>query len=797
MKVSYKWLKDYIDIKQSPAELADALTEAGLEVEELIPQVPYFNGVIAGKVTEVAKHPNADKLSVCKVITSQNEKAEEHQVICGAPNVAEGQYIPFAAVGATLPKGFKIKKVKIRGVTSSGMICSKEELGLESSSEGIWAFDEPTPLGTDIYPLLKDKEDYILDIAVTPNRPDCLSIIGVAREIAALTGNALHLPDINVPDEKNKSAQDLIHIAIEDASGCHRYAARIISDVTIDESPTWIQKRLEAVGLRPINNVVDITNFVLMEMGHPLHAFDMDRLKGPEINVRSSSPGDTFTTLDDKERVLPENTVMICDNTQPVAIGGIMGGQNSEVTAATRNILLESAYFKPERIAVASKKLGLTSDASQRFERGADIENIITALNRAASLLAEYAHGKVLQGVVDEYPRKHPQKKVSFRPEQVNRLLGSSFEDSFIIDTLKRLQLNYKNGVVEVPSFRVDIAQEADLVEEVARLVNYSNLPSKQYTNIQYDVETYSKEEELSFLKTKLIELGMMEIVTNSMLKNLEAKPFYDGNLVHIMNPISDDMTTMRPSLIPGMLKTLAYNINRSNNDLKIFELGRVFLNYRVKDIPEQPYRLAVVMTGNRFEENWAAPGELIDFYDIKGILESFVEKIFLDNFQFILYDASNIFSANETIALQANEKIIGYCGRLNEAVTSHFDIDVPVYGFEIDVNSMLQYMRTDRRYQPVSRYPFSERDMAIVIDRRINAGDILKLVKEEGGHLLQRVKIFDVYRGDKIPEDKQSLAIRLRFQSNERTLSDSEVDAVFTRIVNKAKQKYNAYLRK
>ncbi|HHJ53159.1 MAG TPA: phenylalanine--tRNA ligase subunit beta, partial [Caldithrix abyssi] len=401
MKVTYRWLKDYVDFSESAFEIADKLTHAGFEVEEIHPMIQPFTGVVVGEVVEVEKHPNADKLSVCKVRTAEGE----YQVICGAPNVAQGQFVPFAQVGAVLPGGFKIKKAKIRGVESFGMICSKEELGLEKQSDGIWAFEQPMPLGEDVHALLSKEEDYLLDFFITPNRPDCLSVVGIAREIAALTGSTLRLPQVQVQEQSTEKIDDLVSIKIHDPEGCPRYAARIIRGVKLAPSPEWMQHRLEAVGVRPINNIVDITNYVLMELGHPLHAFDLAQIKGPEINVRSSEPGEKFTTLDEKERELPANTVMICDRDRAVAIGGIMGGLNSEVSDTTKDILLESAYFNPERIAFSSKKLGLSTEASQRFERGADPNGVLRALDRAAQLMAELAGGTIVTGVYDVYPR--------------------------------------------------------------------------------------------------------------------------------------------------------------------------------------------------------------------------------------------------------------------------------------------------------------------------------------------------------------------------------------------------------
>jgi phenylalanyl-tRNA synthetase beta chain len=792
MIISYNWLKEYIDIDLTPQELADSLTEAGFEVEELYPVILPFSGVIVGKVEKVEKHPNADKLSVCSVSTG----SEEFQVICGAPNVAEGQVVPFAGVGAVLPKDFKIRKAKIRGVESFGMICSKEELGIEESSEGIWAFEEEYETGANVYDLLSKDQDYILDLFITPNRPDCLCVIGIAREVAAITGNKLRLPEFYVEEETNQKIDSFISINIEDEIGCPRYAARVIRNIKIEPSPLWMRKKLETVGIRSINNIVDITNFVLMETGHPLHAFDLSQIKGPEINVRASRKNETFITLDNKERQLPENTVLICDEERPVAIGGIMGGQNSEVSGATVDVLLEAAYFKPERISYSGKKLGLSSEASQRFERGADPNGVIQAINRAAALMAEIAGGKVVQGICDVYPNPIKPEEIKFRPEKVNRLLGSNLSSDIIFEKLKGLQLVIKNEKVVIPTFRVDLRKEVDLIEEVARLVNFSNLPSRDYTEVPYEINQPEQENINNFLRDKLLELGINEAATNSMLKAEEAEIFQQGKNITILNPISDDMTTMRPSLLPGLLKAVNYNINRNMADLRLFEIGRIFTNYKENQLPDQPYALSAVITGRRCPEAWNSDKESVDFYDIKGIMESFLSKIFLDNFKFILYDKTKYLMKGESAAVKINDEIVGVCGKIADDTIKAFGIENFVYAFELDVDKISNKINFDRKYDPIPKYPYVERDIALVLDNKISASEVIGYIDQIGGSLLNHVDIFDVFHGGNIPADKKSLAVRMRFQSTEHTLSDKEVDQKFNKIIKQTSKQFNASLR-
>ncbi len=792
MKVTYRWLKEFVDFEESPEQIASLLTEAGLEVEEVTPLVQPFSGIIVGKVLEVEKHPNADKLSVCKVQTDE----DTFQVICGAPNVRAGQIVPFAMVGAKLPNGMKIKKAKIRGVESFGMICSKEELGLESHSDGIWAFEQEFELGKNVYELLQKDQDWVFDIAITPNRGDCLSVYGIAREVAALTGHPLKPVQPQVPENDQENVEQLVKITIHDVQGCPRYAARVIRNVKIGPSPEWMQRKLQAVGLRPINNIVDITNYVLMELGHPLHAFDFNFIQGRHIHVRASKAGDTFVTLDDKERKLPENTVMICDAERPVAIGGIMGGQNSEVTDQTTDVLLESAYFTPTRIAFASKKLGLSTDASQRFERGADPENVIRALNRAAALMAELAGGKVAKGIVDVYPQPIKPKYIPFETAKINRVLGTNFSDDQIKEKLESIQLKVKDGRVEVPTFRHDLSIVQDLAEEVARLVNYANLPARPYTNIFYDMPISEHEKRLQYLRNELLALGLQEIFTQSMVKKEEAQAFTEQDPITIMNPVSDDMACLRPSLFAGMLKAVSHNLNRNNRDLRFFEIGRIFTHFDGKNIPVQPYSLAVVITGQRFRASWNSQEQGVDFYDIKGCLEAYLEKLFLDNYKIILYDKARYMVKGETIALKVGEEVIGLCGRLHPDVCKIFDIEKDVFGFEINIDLLQKHLIFDRQFQPIPKFPYSERDVAFVVDEEILAADVVEFVKKNGGSLLTSVEIFDVYQGKNIPQGKRSLGLRLRYQSTERTLSDQEVDKFFQQIIDKTIKRFSASLR-
>ena len=793
MKVTYNWLKDYIQFDETPQELADKLTEAGFEVEEMYPLYPDFSGVIVGKVESVKKHPDADKLSVCIV----NDGQERYQVICGAPNVAEGQTIPFAKIGAELPNGFKIKKVKIRGVESFGMICSREELGLEDKSDGIWVIKRDYRPGSDLNQLLQEEQDIVYDFFITPNRPDCLSVYGIAREVAAITGNRLRFPEFNMAEDRSQKAADMVSVSIEDLEGCPRYAARVIRGVTVCPSPEWMQKRLKAVGIRPINNIVDITNYVLMEVGHPLHAFDLKEIKGNEIRVRASRINEKFTTLDGKEREIPEKTVMICDKERAVAIGGIMGGQNSEVSDSTTDILLECAYFNPRRIAVSAKKLGLSSEASQRFERGVDPNGVLRAIDRAASLIGDLGSGKILSGVVDVYSEPIKPAVVSFRPERVNKVLGASLNKETIVQKLQSIQLDVNGNQVTVPTFRVDLKNEIDLIEEVARLVNFSNLPSKKTTVVRYEFEQAQGEVLLQFLRRQMLDIGLQEILTNSMLNKEDAVLFEQNTEpIHILNPISDDMSAVRPSLLPGMLKSVAYNINRNQFNLHFFEIGRVFTDYRPNELPHQPYHLAAMITGNRYPEHWSQKSVAVDFYDIKGLLETFLDKIFLDNIEFILYDKARYLDSSQTIAIQLKNDILGVCGKINDSVCTAFGIERDVFAFELDVDALSAHVNFERTYEAIPKYPYVEKDLAFVISDEIQAAELLEFIRKTAGPLLREVTVFDVFTGESVPQGKKSVAIRLRFQSTERTLKDEEVDVTFRKVIRRVSENFGITLR-
>ncbi|GAB4331333.1 MAG: phenylalanine--tRNA ligase subunit beta [Calditrichia bacterium] len=790
MKVSYNWIKDYLDIDKTPQEISDKLSLSGLEVEEYIEKRLDYPQVVVGKVLEKEKHPDADKLSVCKVDVGD----ETLNIVCGAPNVDAGQTVVVAKIGAELPIGLKIKKAKLRGVESQGMICSEAELQLSDSSDGIWVLPDGLPIGAPLSQALNFENDVIFNIAVTPNRPDCLSHIGVARELSALFNLPLKKPEIQIP-ESNSDVNSKIKIQIEYQEGCPRYAARYLENVKVGPSPAWLVRRLESVGMRSINNVVDITNYVMLETGHPLHAFDYDQLKDGTIIVRKSTPGEKFVTLDDQERELPENTVMICDAEKPVAIGGIMGGANSEVSSATTRILLESAYFTPENIQLSSRKMGLSTEASQRFERGADPNGVQFALDRAAQLMAELCGAKVYKGAVDAYPQKIEPWTIPFNTEFINRLLGTEMSPAEMAAILRKIELTVNGDQVVIPTFRPDLQRVADLAEEVARLYGLDNIEGKEFSTIPYHVERNQLDSFVDELKDILVNGGLQEVLTPSMVNREEWEKMTAQPVFPILNPISRDMDGMRNSLIPSLAQVLKFNQNRQNHLVRIFEINRVFYPAAtIEEFPEERLKLGILLAGPLEGELWYSRRQVADFYDIKGIVEWLSDKISLDNWRFIYYPDSS--EKQDSITLEIAGSKAGTIGRLDSKVSDALEIEGDAFVAELDIQSLFENRRSQKQYQPVSRFPFIERDLALLVDDDVAAQKILDLVRQNGGKHLVYADIFDVYRGKQIESGKKSVAVRMRFQSREKTLTEEEIGNALNKVLKACEKQLNAKLR-
>lgn len=799
MKISLNWLKEYIDLTGITTEkIVSNLTMSGLEVEDVIDQNKLYKDFIVALVKETQKHPNADKLSVCKVFDGKSEL----QVICGAPNVKAGQKVVFAPIGTIIPNGeFEINKAKIRGVESHGMICAEDELLLSDDHSGIMVLNDKLEPGTKITDAL-NLNDVIFEIAVTPNRPDALSHIGVARDLSAIFERILRLPAIDLA-EQGKEIGNLASVEIEDKVNCPRYIAKVVTDVHIKESPRWLKEKLESIGLRPINNIVDITNFVLHEIGQPLHAFDLDKLNQNKIIVRSTNSEIAFTTLDSKERKLPSGTLMICDGNSEVAIAGVMGGENSEITESTKNILIESAYFNPSSIRRTSKALGLSTDASYRFERGTDPNITKYAAERAAQLACELAGGKIAKGIIDVYPELIQPKEIKIRISRTNKILGYEVPDEKIKSILSHLGLALKpldddTLLVSVPTFRPDIEREIDLIEEVARINGYDNIPTVSKINITLE----KKIDETEFdekVRLTASALGFFEMINNPLQSLEEAK--ISGNPIKITNPLSADMEYLRTSLLSGALNTVAKNIRQGVKDLKLFELGNVFNKKDDNEIKsfddfEEKQKLLILITGNDREKSWNDEQRFSDFYLLKGYINSFINKIALDN---VLID-SYYSSANQIYAYyftkNFNKVIVGTGGKISNDVLKKFDIHQDVYSFEFDLTQIKLIESKEKLYKEPLKYPKITRDFAFIFDNSVKYLDVKNFILQKSSNLLKTVDLFDVYESETLGKNKKSLAFTLEFFDERRTLTEQEVEADFNNLIKLITKEFNAQLR-
>ncbi|MCG8603848.1 phenylalanine--tRNA ligase subunit beta [bacterium] len=792
MKITYKWLKEYVDFDFSPEELVERLTMLGLEVDSCSAESWEFDGIVVGEVLKKEDHQDSDHLWVCEVEVGQKRLS----VVCGAPNVEVGQKVPVAAEGTRLPDGTIIQLANIRGVDSQGMICSEAELGLSSRRDGIMVLDEDTEQGRKLSEVLGESE-IVIDIDVTPNRPDCFGVIGVAREVAALTRMPLQRPAIDIT-EASPQIEDLIKIQIQAADKCPRYTARFISNVEIKDSPWWLVQRLEAVGVRAINNIVDVTNYVMMETGQPLHAFDYDLLRGAQINVRTAADGTSFTTLDDKRHDLNAESLMICDGEGEVAIGGVMGGLNSEVSAETNNVLLESAYFDPVNIRRTAKRLGISTEASRRFERGVDPNGSTYALDRAAQLISELAGGKIVTGIIDVYPNRIEPRVVKLRIQRIELLLGISITIERVKEILSGLDFNVlkestEELELEIPTFRPDIQREADLIEEVARHYGYDKIPADDVASIQQLAAGSESEAFSTKLHSIMTALGFSRAVTYCMLSQKDAGLFTTPQkLVQLINPIGEDFSTLRPSILPGLLNVVRWNINRKNTNLKLFEMGTVF-GKSGKEVHEST-RIAGVLTGTTLVDSWKGQSSKVDIYDVKGVIETLMSRSNVHNYDFAPHRMS--FLDENALQLEMDGKKVGYAGGLNQQTLDKFEIEQPVWVLDIDFSLLFDNSSRQKIFQPIPKFPPISRDIAVTVSESIEAGHLLDQIRKAGGDLLQSVSVFDVFTGEQVGSGSKSIAFRLKFFSLERTLTEEEVDTEINSILKVLAEKFSARLR-
>lgn len=788
MLVSLRWLRDYVDIDLGAKELADRLTMAGLEVDSVQEVGPGFSGVVVAKVLSVRPHPNADKLSLCEVSTGEKTVP----VVCGAPNVRAGMTSAFARVGAVIPGGYTIKSTKLRGETSEGMLCSEEELGIGEDAGGIMDLQGDLKPGEDLASAL-GLNDTVFDIGITPNRPDCLSMVGIAREVAAITGREFRYPEIKF-EENDQDIASLTSVEILDPDLCPRYTARMIRNVKIGPSPAWMRMRLEAVGLRAINNVVDITNFVMMELGQPLHAFDFRYLEEGRIVVRRAEEGEEFVSLDGKTRKLAGDTLMICDGAKPVAVAGVMGGLNSEVKDDTQTVLLESAYFNPSSIRRTSKRLGMGTDAAYRFERGIDPEGVLRALDRAAQLMAELAGGVVAKGRIDQYPLKiKSAENIELRPERVKAVLGASVAEAEIVRILKLLGMAVtEEGQafrVTPPTYRVDISMETDLIEEIARLHGYDRIP-ETLPEVKVQPQKDPRHQALSRSKEILTSCGYTEVVNYSFTTPLAADVlgFEERDerrkFIRIINPLTKDQSVMRTTLIYGLLENLRKNLNVGNTDLRIFEKGRIFIAQDDGCLPSEKDKICGLMSGSRFAGLWNPKGESVDFYDIKGSIEKLLEGLRIEEISYVAFAGEPFLHPGRACRIVRRGQQIGYLGEVHPDVLSRMDIKVKALVFELDFDELVSGLQGKVVFKDIPRFPPSYRDASFLVERSLEAEQILNLAKGEHQELLEKIEIFDVYMGKNIPEDTKSIALRFTYRSSEKTLTDDDVNRAHTRLV-------------
>ena len=790
MLVSLNWLKQYVNTQNLTNEdLAERITRSGIEVDAIIDRASGIQNVVVGYVESKEKHPEADRLNVCQVNVGEDGI---QQIVCGAPNVDAGQKVIVARPGAKLPGGIKIKKSKLRGQESNGMICSLQELGIEGRvvpkayAEGIYVLPEDAEIGSDALAYL-GLRDTVLELGLTPNRSDALSMLGVAYEVAAILSEDVTLPEVAYTASTEKAA-DVLKLRVDAIDANPMYAAKVVKNITVQESPMWLQERLMAAGVRPHNNVVDITNYVLMEYGQPLHAFDFDKLATGEIVVRYAQEGEKMTTLDDQERTLKTNNLVITNGQTAQAIAGVMGGAESEVSAETTTVVIESAYFNPLSVRQTSKEVGLRSDSSARFEKGVDPNRVLAAAERAAQLLAELAGGEVLDGtvLVDELDKAPARVVVS--PDFINGRLGMKISLEEMLDILKRLKFDVEaaNGVliVDAPTRRQDIKIEEDIVEEIARLYGYDEIPTTlPASNVPGRLSPYQAARRT--VRNHLEGVGLYQAVTYSLTSAALSQKFalQAEDTTRLLMPMSEERSTLRQSLIPHLLEAAAYNVARSQEDVALYEIGSVFLGQTAEELPREVEHVAAVVTGKWVDHAWQGEKKQVDFFVLKGILESLFAKLSLTSRVSFVKAQMDGLHPGRTAAILLDGEQVGIIGGLHPQEQKALDLK-DTYVVEMNLAAILAAQTDVLTYKAVPRFPAMTRDMALVLDREAAAGDIVAIIQKAGTKLLKDVNVFDVYEGDKMEAGKKSVAFSLTFFDPERTLTVEEVEAAYNKVV-------------
>lgn len=796
MNVPMQWLNDYVEIDCDIDTFMDGMTMSGSKVEGYEELGKEISKVVVGKILKIEKHPDADKLVVTQVDVGEEEPI---QIVTGANNISEGDYVPIALVGSTLPDDIKIKKGKLRGIPSNGMMCSVEELGLmredfpEAPEHGIYIFDKEYELGMDVKSIF-GLDDIVVEYEITSNRPDCFSIVGIGREAAATFGKDFKYPEIKV-DEVEGNANDYIKIEIEDEDLCARFAGRVVKNLKIEPSPWWLKKRLLSCGVRPINNIVDITNFVMMEFGQPMHAYDLDKLEGKKVIARRAKDNEKIMTLDGEERELDSSMLVIADENKPVSLAGIMGGEDTKVTEETKTLLFEAANFEGTNVRFTSKKVGLRSDSSAKFEKYLDPNNIDEAINRACQLINMLGAGEVVSGMVDVYKAKRVEKEVAFTAEGINKLLGTDLSEDEMIKIFEKVELKVdKNkGVVIVPTFRPDVEREADLAEEVARFYGYDNIPVTLATGTPTVGKKSYKQKIEDITRVVMENCGISEAMTYSF----ESPKVFDKirldeddslrKTVTISNPLGEDFSVMRTTTVNGMLTALSTNYNRRNESASLYELSYIYLpkDEEIKELPDERMQLTIGMYGD------------IDFYNVKGVVETLLNRLGIyEGYEYDPNVSINYLHPGRQAKITINKKELGIIGEVHPEVADNYNIDTRAYLAVVDMPVLVKKSNLEREYEPLAKYPAVNRDLGLLAKNEVLVGQIEAIIKQRGGKILKDIKLFDVYTGSQIEEGYKSLAFALTFRANDHTLKEKEISKTMSKILNGLENTLDVKLR-
>lgn len=801
MKASVEWLKEYADINIEPKELGDILTMTGSKVEAIEQRGNDIKNVVVGKILEIKKHPDADKLVVTKV----NVGDEIVQIVTGADNIKENDIVPIAKDGSELPGGVKIKKGSLRGVDSCGMMCSVGELGLKLEDypgqieHGIMILpkDYEQYIGKDIVDVLNLRED-IIEFEITSNRPDCFSIEGLGRETAVSLGVPFKNPRENLDNVKIEKVNEIngLKVDIEAPDLCYRYIGRVVENVKIGPSPEWMQRRLRACGVRAINNIVDITNYVMLELGQPMHAFDINSIDGKHIYVRRAKENEEIITLDGEKRVLNTENLVIADENKPVAIAGVMGGENSEIEDSTKTVVFESAVFNGASVRLTAKSVGLRTEASSRYEKGLSSENALRAINRAVELVELIGAGTVVDKCIDVYPTKQKVNEIKFEPDRINALLGTNVSKEEMIKIFENLEIKVDGDKVIAPYFRPDLEQLADIAEEVLRIHGYDKLETT-YVNAETTLGIKNKKQRLEDnLRKALVARGYSEVCTYAFInqKDLEKCNIKENNelsnTIKIKNKLSEDYTMMRTTTLPSMMQTVATNYTKKNKDVNLFEIARIYTdtqdNIGKGEIPEEPTVLSL-----------AVYGEDEDFYTVKGMIENILETANIKRYEIEKEDADISMHPGRTAKIMIGKDVIATFGEVHPIVCQNYGVKTKVYYAKIYVDKMVKYSKEDKKYAPVPKYPAVERDIAVIVDEDIEVGKIEKVITKKCKKILEEIKLFDIYRSEKLGENKKSIAFALTFRAQDKTLTDEEINGAMDTIISDLEKELNAELRK